>query len=263
MLHWLRGAYNDIRVSVHLGLVVLTIHCCVLTLLFISNTQHQRYRMQVTHRPLTSVIFAPLTAIASSEVFLAPDNDTGVAIASQEKKPSVVQQKKPVVQKKRVAQKKTVPAKKKPITAKKEIQKKQSLPTPAKQPVKQINPAPAKVAPQKVTPQAVPLSQAAPQAMIEQNVTAQPQLNSVQEIVMIDEIQRKLRASWAPPAGLSPETSCELCMLIDGGGAVNSVNIVRSSGVLMFDLMAQSQCSGMIELPSWARGKEFYITFTV
>lgn len=74
------------------------------------------------------------------------------------------------------------------------------------------------------------------------------------------EMQNEVSKSWKPPVGLSKELECVLKVLVNWNGSVQDTEVEKSSGVLMYDISARTAVAKM-QLPRWAYGKEFHITF--
>ena len=77
---------------------------------------------------------------------------------------------------------------------------------------------------------------------------------------MQNEMHREVTKKWQPPVGLSKELVCILNVLVDWSGNVAKTSIEQSSGALLYDISARTAMTQMA-FPSWARGKEFTITF--
>ena len=77
---------------------------------------------------------------------------------------------------------------------------------------------------------------------------------------MQDEMQTQVHKNWKPPVGLSKDLVCVLKVLVDWSGRAQETLVESSSGVLMYDIAARTAVARM-QLPRWAYGKEFSITF--
>jgi len=81
------------------------------------------------------------------------------------------------------------------------------------------------------------------------------------EILKIQyEVEREVAKYWRPPEGLSKDLSCAVNVLIDWDGRVTQVLVVKSSGVLMYDISARVAASKLV-LPSSLYGKDINIVF--
>ncbi len=72
--------------------------------------------------------------------------------------------------------------------------------------------------------------------------------------------QKKLLKYWHPPIGASQDCMCEIEASIGCGGAIQKLDIITSSGVLMYDISAQSSLYAM-NMPIWVCGRSLLITF--
>jgi len=77
---------------------------------------------------------------------------------------------------------------------------------------------------------------------------------------MQDEMQTVVGDVWKPPAGLPKDLECVLKILVNWKGKATETVVEKTSGVLMYDISARTAVARM-ELPQWAHGKEFHITF--
>lgn len=75
------------------------------------------------------------------------------------------------------------------------------------------------------------------------------------------EIQQEIETHWSPPAGLADVSSCQIKALIDWQGAAHDVQMVKASGVLLYDVSARAAVQAIC-FPQGARGKELVITFS-
>jgi len=80
-------------------------------------------------------------------------------------------------------------------------------------------------------------------------------------IQMQDEMHQEVSKSWKPPAGLPKDLQCCVKIVVDWNGRVHEAIVEKPSGVLMYDISARTAVAKLDELPRWARGKEFSITF--
>lgn len=76
--------------------------------------------------------------------------------------------------------------------------------------------------------------------------------------VISSKIQQEIVQSWTPPTGLDPEISCEMKVVIAPNGTVDTIEIIKSSGVLVFDISARSALQ-QIEFPQQVHGKTIMI----
>ncbi len=73
-------------------------------------------------------------------------------------------------------------------------------------------------------------------------------------------LQKKLAKHWHPPIGMIKDYSCQIKILINWSGQIQELEMVQSSGILMYDIAARSALHEM-HMPDWVRGKSIIITF--
>jgi len=73
-------------------------------------------------------------------------------------------------------------------------------------------------------------------------------------------MQHEVSKVWQPPVGAPKECECTIKMVVGKNGRAAALEIIESSAVLMYDVSARSAMLAM-QLPPWAAGKEFTITF--
>lgn len=73
-------------------------------------------------------------------------------------------------------------------------------------------------------------------------------------------IQQELAQHWSPPAGMRADLFAIVILSIDFEGTIKKVDIVTSSGNLLFDTAAK-KAAAQITPARWAYGKELSITF--
>jgi len=78
---------------------------------------------------------------------------------------------------------------------------------------------------------------------------------------MQEEMQMHVSQLWKPPAGLPNDLHCVVKIVIDWNGNPHEAIVEKTSGVLVYDISARTAVAQLQELPRWARGKEFSITF--
>lgn len=74
-------------------------------------------------------------------------------------------------------------------------------------------------------------------------------------------LQQELVRVWHPPIGVTKECACCVRVAVTRDGAIQKVDIVNSSGILMFDVAARSALYSA-QLPKWTWGTSFDITFS-
>lgn len=75
------------------------------------------------------------------------------------------------------------------------------------------------------------------------------------------ELQKKLAKYWKPPIGVSKDCECQIQIIVGWNGSIQKLEMIKQSGVLMYDIAARSALYTM-SIPQWARGKSLTITFT-
>lgn len=74
------------------------------------------------------------------------------------------------------------------------------------------------------------------------------------------QLQKELVQKWQPPIGISPDCFCEISFFVDKKGAIHQLKMVKSSGVIMFDISARQALFAM-KMPQWTYGKPLTISF--
>lgn len=150
------------------------------------------------------------------------------------------------------------------------------VPVPKKEPI--ITPAPKKMEAKKGDPaKKVERKGAMPTPAQKKEVATQPPLqpsqskpiHQQQKVVTQKEydalalqqlVQEELQHYWQPPSGLSKDLLCEMAIELDGQGSVKQLACVRSSGVLVYDIHAQSVLL-QVCYPKETWGKQLTIMF--
>lgn len=74
------------------------------------------------------------------------------------------------------------------------------------------------------------------------------------------ELQQEMARCWHPPVGIAAHVFCQIAVSYDWDGKLVSMEMVKPSGILMFDVSSRNAVSQM-EAPKFVRGKTFTITF--
>lgn len=74
------------------------------------------------------------------------------------------------------------------------------------------------------------------------------------ECVIGSKIQHAIIQSWTPPVGLEQGISCEMKIVVSADGAADTIEVVKGSGVLVFDMSARAALQE-IEFPKEVQGK--------
>jgi hypothetical protein len=75
------------------------------------------------------------------------------------------------------------------------------------------------------------------------------------------QLQKEIVQTWKPPIGVSPDCMCEVSFFINSTGKIENIKIVKSSGVMMFDISVRQALFAM-KMPQWTYGKPFTISFS-
>jgi hypothetical protein len=74
------------------------------------------------------------------------------------------------------------------------------------------------------------------------------------------QLQKELVQKWHPPIGVSPDCTCDISFFVNKQGNIEQLKMVKSSGVVMFDISArQALCT--MKMPPWTHGKPLIINF--
>lgn len=74
------------------------------------------------------------------------------------------------------------------------------------------------------------------------------------------QLQTAVSDSWKPPMGISDECVCDVLVMLDMQGNPKEIKIVKSSGVLIYDIAARNALQDA-KMPKWAYGKSITISF--
>ena len=260
MWHWQPRKRKHFFVWGHLFFCISLLHVVFLSPFFIFAQKKSAFHLSVHKNPLDRtlpVVFLPLRAS------VAVQRVRPVAVAQTSKKVEVAQNKKPAPKAQAAKSPlKTVLAQAAQINKKKEIAHVKKI-EPKKPEIKQ-----AKL--EKIQPEV------APKEEIKQEIVAapitQPDIMSTVDAIYIGRqeleqlaieqyIQQEIGIHWRPPQGLSDQLSCEIKLVIGGNGTIAESFVAKSSGVLVYDIAAESALLHVAHLPAWAHNKEFFITF--
>ncbi len=73
-------------------------------------------------------------------------------------------------------------------------------------------------------------------------------------------LQKELVKYWRPPIGVLNGFSCKIKIFVSWDGSILEMDMIKQSGVLMYDVAARSALFAM-SMPRWAQGKSITITF--
>jgi hypothetical protein len=74
------------------------------------------------------------------------------------------------------------------------------------------------------------------------------------------QLQKELVQKWQPPIGVSPDCTCDISFFVNKQGTIENLKMVKSSGVMMFDISARQALFAM-KMPQWTYGKPLIINF--
>ena len=74
------------------------------------------------------------------------------------------------------------------------------------------------------------------------------------------QLQKEIVQKWNPPIGVSPNCMCEISFFVTQKGKIEDIKIIKSSGVMMFDISVRQAIFAM-KMPQWTYGKPFTINF--
>lgn len=74
------------------------------------------------------------------------------------------------------------------------------------------------------------------------------------------QLQKELVHKWQPPIGVSPDCTCDISFFVTKQGTIEQLKMVKSSGVMMFDISARQALFSM-KMPQWTYGKPLIISF--
>lgn len=206
-----------------------------------SQKEHQKSRKPLIAKTRKNVAKQPIKKIAKSK---AVTKKTALVSPLQKKENNKFPSKKEVVEKPvRTALQKT--DKKEQPEKQKQIQEKEQLLL--KAPEKESSALPA-VAEQHRQEGGVSENSVFP--------VEQPEWYALQ---LQEALQSELVQHWSVPVGLPSNLMCQITIEVNQQGLVEKSKILRSSGVLVFDVSARTAASNM-KLPQIARGKTFVIT---
>lgn len=262
MLRWQHeNVRNSRAVWAHCMLVSAVLHGIALCLLlFVYSDRISHYVLTMSSSlPCSSavVVLAPASTLPAARAA----GNGGKSVASKQPSTHIVKagvlKKSPPVAQKLIKKKKLATAQ----TVKKKPQKIKPKPAQKKQKIVEKPIAVAKPVNEESSSSAPPIAQA------DKSVPVEPGSETVaiaytdarlahQYIVLQQEVSKQ----WAPPPGVSDETTAKLTVVIDRAGAVQDVRVEESSGVLIFDITARSALLAVV-WPVWTWGASITITF--
>lgn len=142
-----------------------------------------------------------------------------------------------------------------------------AVPLPQKKPVTNIKTKPSITKPLPVAQKKIPEQKKIIHTQQKKSlpVAQEVQKKSVNQkeydaLVLQQKIQEILQEYWQPPSGLATDLSCSIAVALDKQGKVKAVDFVHSSGVIMYDIHAQSTVM-QARYPKETWGQQLTITF--
>lgn len=96
--------------------------------------------------------------------------------------------------------------------------------------------------------------------VIPENAQISHNYREVEALRRSAQLQKELVQKWKPPIGVSPDCMCEISFFVNSTGAIEDLKMVKSSGVVMYDISARQALFAM-KMPQWTYGKPFTISF--
>jgi hypothetical protein len=82
----------------------------------------------------------------------------------------------------------------------------------------------------------------------------------VEALRLSAQLQKELVHTWKPPIGVSPDCMCEISFFVTQNGALENLTMIKSSGVVMYDISARQALFSM-KMPQWTYNKQLNICF--
>ena len=99
------------------------------------------------------------------------------------------------------------------------------------------------------------------QLIIPENAQTSHDYREVEAMRRTALLQKELIKNWRPPIGIPPSARCEIQFSVDKHGSVKEISIIKSSGIMMYDLSARHALFSM-KMPQWTQQKTLTIIFT-
>jgi len=264
MLHWLQ-LNTPRRVSFFIELIAVSVlfHAITIFALFFWHARNDPGCHIILGLP--SVDLADIVVVPFSEPPVHEPVQKAQTVSQPSSKKSVPRQKSPARTSLKKAPVKKVVPKKKPAPQKKVAQApvKKAAPKKVEQKVEQkkestpIKKDQKKPVPKKQEP-AAPAKEVKQDTISESNQMAvSPKEYDALELQQL--LQEELERHWQPPEGLAQDLSCEVKIVV-GQGAVEQLDVVAPSGVLIYDVYAQSTLMAL-QYPKQTWGKQLTVTF--
>lgn len=227
---------NKYRVVAHIMWCLICMHALVLLAIFCVSARRKPIPLTITR------------AVSDIPVYFykAPATTTARVAAPRKQVPAKKQQaaKRQPPKKTAAPAKKAVPA---VSTVAEETKNKRNTDEAKKEPIAQ-----KKAAPQEELAQSASSSE-----------SQQPQLTAQEREIMIIQqcVVQQIAPHFKVPPGLAKDIFCEVIITVDAHGKLVSHAILKPSSSLLFDMAVEQALSHVEQLPLWAAGKQFSITF--
>jgi hypothetical protein len=99
-----------------------------------------------------------------------------------------------------------------------------------------------------------------PQRIITENAHISDDYREVEAMRRTALLQKELLNNWKPPLGIPASATCEISFTVDKNGTIKTTTMVKSSGIVMYDLSARHALFAM-KMPKWTHGKTVTINF--
>ncbi len=287
MLLWLQKKAKATHIWLQFAMIVFMMHLLVLPVFFLRFAGSRVYQFSLGKTNMHSeapVIFAPfaeqkITPVKKSEKPAAHQKQTTKKVVPANKKAVVKKDEKPKtavienqnnVKPVKQEQKKIEESSSAKATAGQEVrvekkavansvsveEKKELKPTVVKDEKPQVS---NEVKPEKKT-NALPDAKKEVQSNEQRIITSAPEL---EQLAMYEFISCTIGPRWKPPCCGDSKTECQVKFSVGQDGKIVTIEIAKSSGILLFDIAARNACEIMQSFPAWARLKEFCITMKV
>lgn len=258
MLHWLQpNTPRRISFFIELTIVSVLFHAVIFFMLFfcyLGSDSGYHITLGAPCVDLADIVVMPFTASAVQSVQpkpkVVPSREAPAKKAMPKKRVPTTSIKKVPVQKKVDAQKKAEPQEKRVAQPEKKVEPKKSPEKALQKEVKKT-----------LQPSAAPaIDHATKKVPVLQEQPAVVSQKEYDALELQQLLQEELELHWQPPAGLAPDLSCEVKVFLDRQGSIKQLDFVAPSGVLIYDIHAQSTLMAL-QYPKQTWGKQLTVTF--
>lgn len=251
MLLWQQNNQRQLKklsVIAHIVWCLLCVHMLFLLSIFMCKTKRKPYVLTVSRAN------AQLPVVFVSD-FAAKKAVRAVTVPAKKR---VASKPTPIHKKTTLPKKKTVQSSSKKTGVPDAVTSKQGV-AQKKQEVKNVEKKAKEVKPSLQKPAE---KQQTLEALIEQQEVTAVNRHERDILMMQHCIAEQVSPHFKVPPGLSEGLSCEILVTVDQRGKVRSSSITRSSGTVLFDCAVEYALAHVEQLPLWAAGKEFALTFS-